>query len=168
MSQTLQQLAFYTDAAMIVFSAIMVVSLRNIFHCALFLALGLFGIAGIFVMLHAEFLAGVQVMIYVGAISVLVLFAIMLTRQLTGREIKQNNKQSPLAAFIALLFVVFVLKIATNAKFAVPSEKATDNATAMLGELLVTKYVLPFEVASVVLLMAMVGALLLAKEKEDD
>lgn len=168
MSDALQQLAFYTDAAMIVFAALMVVTLRNIFHCALFLALGFFGIAGIFVMLHAEFLAGVQVMIYVGAIAVLVLFAIMLTRQLTGREIKQTNKQSPAAAAIALLFVVFVLKIMVGADFAKPAAEAAKDSTAMLGQLLVTRYVLPFEVASVVLLMAMVGALLLAKEKEDE
>lgn len=168
MSAVLQQLAFYTDAAMILFAAVMVVTLRNIFHCALFLALAFFGIAGVFVMLHAEFLAGVQVMIYVGAIAVLVLFAIMLTRQLTGRTIRQTNRQSPFAAAVALLFVVIVVKIAVGARFAVTGGPVVKNTTAMLGQLLVTHYVLPFEVASVVLLMAMVGALLLAKEKEDE
>ncbi|NCO38289.1 MAG: NADH-quinone oxidoreductase subunit J [Armatimonadetes bacterium CG_4_10_14_3_um_filter_66_18] len=168
MSETLQQLAFYTDAAMIVFAALMVVTLRNIFHCALFLALGFFGIAGIFVMLHAEFLAGVQVMIYVGAIAVLVLFAIMLTRGVTGQDMKQTNKQSPVAGAIALLFVVFLLKLMAGARFATSTVAPVKDSTAFLGQLLVTRYVLPFEVASIVLLMAMVGALLLAKEKEDE
>jgi NADH-quinone oxidoreductase subunit J len=73
------QLIFYLFSFMIIISAIYVVTLKNIFHSALFLIIALFGVAGIYILLHAEFLAAVQILIYVGAVSVLIIFAIMLT-----------------------------------------------------------------------------------------
>ncbi len=88
---------FYLFAFMIVVSGILVVTLRDIFHCALMLVICMFSVAAIYVLLGADFIAAVQVLIYVGAVSVLLIFAIMLTARVSGIGIKQQNEQVPLA-----------------------------------------------------------------------
>jgi NADH:ubiquinone oxidoreductase subunit 6 (subunit J) len=105
----LSLILFYVLAAVIVVSAILVVTLRNVFHSALFLVLAFFTVAGIYLMLHAEFLAAVQVLIYVGAITILMLFAIMLTYQIQSKSIRQVNEQAIPAALIAAVFLVLAL-----------------------------------------------------------
>lgn len=90
-------------------SSILVVTLRNVFHSALFLVLAFFMVAGIYLMLHAEFLAVVQVLIYVGAITILMLFAIMLTYQIQSKSIRQVNEQVIPAALIAVLFLALAV-----------------------------------------------------------
>jgi NADH:ubiquinone oxidoreductase subunit 6 (subunit J) len=101
----LNLLLFYLLAAVIVISGIMVVTLRNVFHSALMLVLTFFTVAGIYLMLNAEFLAAVQVLIYVGAITILILFAIMLTYQIQSKSIRQTNEQVLPAALISLVFL---------------------------------------------------------------
>jgi NADH:ubiquinone oxidoreductase subunit 6 (subunit J) len=105
----LNLLLFYVLAAVIVISAILVVTLRNVFHSALFLVLAFFMVAGVYLMLHAEFLAAVQVLIYVGAVTILMLFAIMLTHQIQSHSIRQVNEQVIPAALISALFLVLAL-----------------------------------------------------------
>jgi NADH:ubiquinone oxidoreductase subunit 6 (subunit J) len=105
----LNLLLFYVLAAVIVISAILVVTLRNVFHSALFLVLAFFTVAGIYLMLHAEFLAVVQVLIYVGAITILMLFAIMLTYQIQSKAIRQVNEQVIPAALIAAVFLALAV-----------------------------------------------------------
>ena len=102
---------FWAVAAVTVISALMVVTLKNIFHCALFLILCLFSVAGIFVMLNAEFLAAAQVLIYVGAVAILMIFAIMLSENLASKKIKASNDNVILAFFLSLSFflIPFVL-----------------------------------------------------------
>ncbi|MCJ7578138.1 MAG: NADH-quinone oxidoreductase subunit J, partial [candidate division Zixibacteria bacterium] len=99
---------FYILAATIIGSAVMVVSLKNIFHSALFLVLCFFSVAGIYILLDAEFLAAVQILIYVGAITVLIIFAIMLTHKLYSAKIRQSNEQ-----VIPGLIIVGTLLVAT-------------------------------------------------------
>ena len=96
---------FYLLSLVIIISALMVVTLKNIFHCALFLILTLFMVAGVYILLSAEFLAAVQVLIYVGAVSVLIIFAIMLTSQLTSKKIIQTNEQATVAGLVAMGFL---------------------------------------------------------------
>jgi NADH:ubiquinone oxidoreductase subunit 6 (subunit J) len=105
----LNLLLFYVLAAVILVSAILVVTLRNVFHSALFLVLAFFTVAGVYVMLHAEFLAAVQVLIYVGAITILMLFAIMLTYQIQSNAIRQVNEQVIPAALIAAVFLALAV-----------------------------------------------------------
>lgn len=165
---------FYLLGFVIIASAIMVVSLKNIFHCALALIVCLFAVAGIYILLHAEFLAAAQVLIYVGAVSILMIFSIMLTSNLASRKIKQVNKNA-LSAFLAcFLFIlgVMYLLITTGreltdgqyywrfAKEALPVENVLT-----IGKLLMTQYMLPFEVVSVLLLAALIGAIALAREE---
>jgi NADH:ubiquinone oxidoreductase subunit 6 (subunit J) len=93
----------------------MVVTLRNVFHSALFLVLGFFTVAGIYLMLNAEFLAAVQVLIYVGAITILILFAIMLTYQIQSKSIRQTNEQVIPAALICAVFLSLAIFAMTRA-----------------------------------------------------
>lgn len=100
---------FYILAGLILAAALMVVSLRNVFHSALFLVLAFFLVAGVYLMLDAEFLAAVQVLIYVGAVTILILFAIMLTHKLQSGSTRQANEQVIPAAIISLLFLALAI-----------------------------------------------------------
>lgn len=155
---------FWILAIVTLVSGFLVVSLRNIFHCALFLILALFGVAGIFVLLHAEFLAAVQVLIYVGAVAVLMLFAIMLTSQLAVKRITQTNQHATVAVFVCLMFVLGAWILITNTRVwkIAPQELPADNIIT-LGKLLMTQFMLPFEVVSILLLAALIGAVVLAR-----
>ena len=153
-------LAFIT-----ILSALYVVTLRNIFHCAIFLVLALFGVAGIYILLEAEFLAAVQVLIYVGAVAILMIFAIMLTSHLTASRISQNNEQSGLAIITSVGFLAVSLGSIAFSIWRVSESPLPENNTLELGKLLMTDYVLPFEVVSIVLLAAMIGAIVLARRE---
>ncbi len=163
------QFAFYVLAVIVLGAAFMVVSLRNIVHCALFLALAFIGVAGLFILLNADFLASVQVLIYVGAITVLILFAIMLTHKTLGAPLRQANKLSPLGVLGAVgLFLVTVLTTADTRFLTRTAMQPADSTTAIAGALLGKgNYVVPFEVASLLLLAAMIGAIVIAREKDE-
>jgi NADH:ubiquinone oxidoreductase subunit 6 (subunit J) len=156
---------FYLISFVLILSALMVVTLRNIFHSALFLILTLFSVAGIYILLHAEFLAAVQVLIYVGAVAVLMIFAIMLTSQLASKRIVQSNEQVTVALLICFGFLgaAFLSIPSTVWRMADVSLPAKNIFT--LGKLLMTDYVLPFEVVSIVLLAALIGAVVLARRE---
>jgi NADH-quinone oxidoreductase subunit J len=154
---------FYILAAIIIGSAVMVVSMKNIFHSALFLVLCFFSVAGIYVLLSAEFLAAVQVLIYVGAITILMIFAIMLTARLYSAKIKQSNEQVvPGLLIVGALLVVTVITLSRTA-WKLSTETPDMQSTVSIGNLLLTTYVLPFEVVSVVLLTALIGAIIIAR-----
>lgn len=148
-----------------ILSALYVVTLRNIFHCAIFLILALFGVAGIYVLLGAEFLAAVQVLIYVGAISILMIFAIMLTAYHSSRRISQNNEQTAAAIFTCGGFLLVSLGSFAYSVWRVKNSPLPENNTMSIGKLLMTDYVLPFEVVSILLLAAMIGAIVLARRQ---
>jgi len=152
-------------AFIIILSALLVVSLKNIFHCALFLILALFGVAGIYILLHAEFLAAVQVLIYVGAISILIIFAIMLTSQLASEKIKQSNEQVWVALVVCLGFLLITLGSLLRSTWNVVEAPLPADNIRTLGKLIMTDFVLPFEVVSVVLLAALIGAVVLARRE---
>jgi len=155
---------FYILAGIILGSAVMVVSLKNIFHCALFLVLALFGVAGIYILLSAEFLAAVQVLIYVGAITILMIFAIMLTAKLYNARIKQSNEQVIPGIIIVAALLVATIFALTRTAWKLSDQAAAVQSTVGIGRLLMTEYVLPFEVVSVVLLTALIGAIVIARK----
>jgi len=156
-------LAFYILAVLILGSALMVVTLRNIFHCALFLVLCLFSIAGIYILLEAEFIAAVQVLIYVGAVTILMIFAVMLTHQLTGKTIRQVNDQPVPAFLIVLSLLILTLLALSKTAWEVTSSSGVSPSATELGRALMTIYVLPFEIVSVVLLVALIGAIVISR-----
>ncbi|MEW6051347.1 MAG: NADH-quinone oxidoreductase subunit J [Candidatus Zixiibacteriota bacterium] len=157
-------LMFWILGFVIVASSIMVVTLKNIFHCALALIVALSGVAGIYILLNAEFLAAVQVLIYVGAVATLMIFSVMLTSQLASKAIIQTNRNWLLALLASFMFVIvgFILVEGTHIwnKQAAP---LPDQNTLAIGKLLMTDFMLPFEIVSVLMLAAMIGAIVLAR-----
>ena len=136
------------------------VATRNVVHAALFLLLSLSAVAGLYLVLLAEFLALVQVLIYGGAVIIVVLFAIMLTRNSEYPRIS-DNRQWPLAAITSLaLAVIFGVAMWQSASSATDSNSPV---FADLGNSLFTRWAVPFEIASIVLLVALIGALIIAR-----
>lgn len=164
-------IVFWILSIVILVSGVMVVSLRNIFHCALFLILCLSGVAGIFILLNAEFLAAAQVLIYVGAVAILMVFGVMLTSNLGQRRIEMTNSKAGPAVLACMIFasgVLFLIKITTKAGSNVwqtATEPPPADNVMTIGKLLMTEYMLPFEVVSVILLATMIGAIVLARKE---
>ena len=158
---------FWLFSAAVVGGAIGCVTVRNVFHSALLLILSLTGVAGYFILVNAEFLAMVQVIIYIGGIMVLFLFGIMVSQNIIGTQLKQNTPHSPWAALMAgVLFIVmfFVGLFMTLTPSVSGLRDPLGSNTASIGWSLMATYVLPFEVASVLLLMAMLGASILVRK----
>lgn len=153
-------LAFFTLAG-----GLGVVVTRNVVHAALFLLVSLVAVAGLYLILFAEFLALVQVLIYGGAIIIVLLFAIMLTRSAEYPRIS-DNKQWPLAA-VAAAAVGVVLGVAFLDNN-IPETAPNSPAFADLANSLFTTWAIPFEVASLVLLVALIGAIIIARTGEDN
>ena len=148
----------------------MVVTTHNLVHGALWLVLTLFGVAATFVLLNAAFLAVVQVVVYIGAIAILMIFAIMLTRKVMKDSGPQTNANWVVAALLgAVLFVglAYLLGNSSAATMALPEMAANMDPVVQLGEVLVSPnaYVLPFELASVLLLAALIGSIAVAWKK---
>ncbi len=161
------QVVFLVVAATILGSALMVVTTRNLIHAALWLIVTLFGVAVLYALLNAGFLAVVQVVIYIGAIAILFIFAVMLTRKELRDRGAQLNPGWWLGAIVAALSFVGIVSIvrAWVGSSAVPSSMpAGFDALSALGNALVSPdgFVLPFEIASVLLLAALVGAVYVA------
>ena len=155
---------FFALAVFTVAAALLVVLGRNIVHSAVALIFSFCGVAGIYVLLDAEFLAAVQVLIYVGGITILLLFAIMLTTRIASRA-EVFNEQVWMSALVTV-GITAILVYASLAGIRVSGDApATPDTTSALGRLLLTTHVLPFEVASVLLLAAMVGAIILARRE---
>lgn len=158
----------YILVAIMLFSAVGVVTVKNIFHAALLLGLTLLSIAGLYLLLGSEFLAAVQLFVYIGGILTLIIFAIMFTKNLCDKSIRQANEQKGTAfcvsALILLTMVYAILKTPLPDHAGVL--KITD--TASIGHVLFLDYVLAFEILSVILLVALMGAIILAKKETQD
>lgn len=156
----LQLALFVIVAIFTIGGALGVVATRNVVHAALFLLLSLLGAAGVYLLLFAEFLALVQVLIYGGAITIVVLFAVMLTRSSEYPRIT-DNRQWPLA----ILTAAALSGVLGAAFWLAPNIAAQPQAPAFtdLAASLFTKWALPFEIASLVLLVALIGAIIIAR-----
>jgi NADH-quinone oxidoreductase subunit J len=164
---TAEQIIFLIVALYTLGSALMVVTTRNLVHAALWLVSTLFGVAVVYALLNASFIAVVQVVVYIGAIAILFIFAVMLTRKDMRDSGPQMNKNWWLGALVAVLAfagLVFLLSGWSGFTKTAAQLPAEFDAISLLGEALVSPeaYVLPFEVASVLLLAALVGAVYVA------
>ena len=170
------QIIFLVAAAMVLVAALRVVTTRNLIHAALWLIVALFGVAVLFVLLDAPFLAVAQVVVYIGAIAILMIFAIMLTRRMMQDAGSQVNRNWWIAALVSIVLLGVLLWIlsAWPGFAATPPELSADaDPLRELGRSLVSPqaYVLAFEVASVLLLAALVGSIMIAwgrKETRED
>lgn len=148
-------------AGLTVVSALLVVSMRNIFHAVLALVLSFIGVAGLYVTLSAGFLAAVQVLIYAGAIAVLTLFAVFLTRNAMTQGNPPGRLQASALVASALVFLALAYVFLNTAW---PSSAGRFYGPDQIASSLFTTYVFPFELASVLLLVAMIGAIVIARE----
>ena len=162
------EVLFWVFAVVMGVSAIRVVTARNVVHAALYLVATLFGAAIMFVLLYAEFVAWVQVLVYVGAIVVLMLFGLMLTRAPIGKG-SFDNDQRPLAALCALaLFVVSsVIMVDAFEGREIDFTRTEGTTSKQVGDAIFSEFVLPFEVVSVLLLAALVGAVVIARRDDE-
>jgi NADH-quinone oxidoreductase subunit J len=157
---------FWLFTAAVIGGGLGSVTMRNVFHAALMLILSLFGVAGYFILVNAEFLAMVQVIIYIGGIMVLFLFGIMVSQNIIGSELKQTSPEAPWAAIGAGVLFLFMMFVTLFMSFP-PSQPALplSNNVQGMGWSLMATYTLPFEAASVMLLMAMMGAIILVRKE---
>jgi len=155
--------AFWVLTVTAVGSALMVAAVRNLLHAVLFLVLSFVGVAGLYLTLSADFVAVVQVLIYAGAIAVLMLFAIMLTPR-AGRDNADGVFWAP-ALVLAGLLATAVSLIATRTEWAISDRGPFAETASTIGQALMDPFVLPFEVASVVLVAAMIGAIVIVREE---
>jgi NADH-quinone oxidoreductase subunit J len=187
-----EDVIFWVLAVGSVAAALGVVLLRDIFRAALLLVVVFLAVAGFFVMMNAEFLAVVQVLIYAGAVAVLIIFAIMLTREVQRGNLA-NRLTSPAAVLFPVLLLVALVFVAVdtdwkllsdqpqelqervemvqaNSIAGIPEEQRAEIGgpaeRSGIGELLISNFVLPFEIASVLLLAAIIGALVLVRERQ--
>jgi NADH:ubiquinone oxidoreductase subunit 6 (subunit J) len=164
---TLMQIIFIVFAAVTLLSGLFCVSTRNMFHAALYLVISLFGVAAMFAMLEASFLAAAQLIVYVGAVAILIIFAVMLTRGGAGSQParRQFNTQAGLAAVVTVVMLFILLRVVPFFNYSVQTGAVPVDILTQLGHALVGDFVLPFEVASVLLLAALVGAIYIARER---
>ncbi len=164
---TAEQIIFLLTGVLVLGSALMVVTVRNLLHAALWLVVSLFGVAVLYAIMQANFLAVVQVVVYIGAIAILFIFAVMLTR----REIMEKGRQTRNNWWIPALVGLLILAGLVSLIFSFPGVQRSAaelpaglNTVQALGAALVSPdaYVLPFEVASVLMLAALVGAVYVA------
>jgi NADH-quinone oxidoreductase subunit J len=161
---TLHEWIFSALAVVGTVGALRLVTAKNVVHAALFLVVSLAMVAGVYLLLGAEFVAWVQVLIYVGAIVVLLLFGLMLTRAPIGRE-ALDNQQRGISAIVAAA-VLAGLAILVWDTFRGAEINLATSETAAVGSNLFESYVLPFEVVSFLLLAALIGAIVLARKEE--
>jgi NADH-quinone oxidoreductase subunit J len=158
-----QNIAFGLVAVAMVIGAIRVVTTKNVVHAALWLVLVLSGVAADYILLAAEFIAVVQVLVYIGAIIVLFLFGIMLTRAPLGNQDDLDNDQRWAALVVGLLLFGVLAAVLAKQFGRVHVDTNSVQRTSDVANSIFTTYVVPFEVVSVVLLAALVGAVVIAR-----
>lgn len=168
---TPMQIFFILIAAVTLGAGLMAVTVRNLVHAALWLILALFGVAAVYALLQAGFLAVVQVVIYIGAIAILLIFAIMLTRNIAGDERSGANEHWPWALVIALTIAAglfYLIGSWGGAAAQAPELSPRFDGVVALGVALAAPdgFVLAFELASVLLLAALIGALVVAWDRK--
>jgi NADH:ubiquinone oxidoreductase subunit 6 (subunit J) len=161
-----EQITFAGLAVVLVGSALAVVLSKNLFHAVLWLALALTGTAGVFLLLDAEFLAAVQLLLYAGGIITIVVFAIVVTERLVGERLTQTNMRIGGGALVSVVFLGFVLVVL--GKHALPQSRPDmpGDLTRLIGESVLTRYVLPFELLAVLMLAGMLGAIYFARPED--
>jgi NADH-quinone oxidoreductase subunit J len=169
MNELTYNVAFFIFAAITVAAAIGVVTKSNLVHSALLLALCFIGVSGLYVLLQADFLAAVQILIYNGAIAIVFVLGTMLTRRSArhGTNDTEVNIPSRLVSMVSGLFVIITLGVIATTPWQYSSGEPVQDTPSLLAQLILTDYMVVMEVAAVLLLAAMIGAIVLAKGVEE-
>lgn len=163
MNELMYNIAFYILAGITIASAMGVVMKPNLVHSSLLLALCFIGVAGLYVLLEADFLAAVQILIYSGAVAVLIVLGIMLTQRSSMDETNQNSGWRKSSAIVCGFFVVVILVVIGITPWQYSVALPVQDTPGVIAQLLLTDYMVAFEAAAVLLLAAMIGAIALAK-----
>ncbi|MBI5325504.1 MAG: NADH-quinone oxidoreductase subunit J [Ignavibacteriae bacterium] len=161
---------FYFFAVLIVASAMVVVFSKNIMYSAFSLLFTFFGVAAIYVLLNADFLALTQIMIYIGGILVLIIFGVMLTTRITGVDIKSGligKMQLGITGIAVAILTITLGVMYSNVKWFIRDAEPLKDTISPIGRMLLTDYLLAFEAASVLLLIAIIGAAMIARRKKN-
>ena len=160
------KIGLYVLMAVTALAAVSAVALPNLFHAALALAVALIGVAGIFFALQADFLAVVQILIYVGAVMTLVVFAIMMTEKITDKGTSQSNKLSIPSLAVAVILIMPLIGLLNRTPWLTRAGNNVHVTVLDLGKALMGNYVFPFEIISVVLISVLIGAVIVARKDE--
>ncbi len=163
---TAEAIAFWCLAAVLVGSALAVVLSTNLFHAVLWLALALTGTAGVFLLLNAEFLAAVQLLLYAGGIVTIVVFAIVVTERLVGERITQTNRRIAGGAVVAAALLGLLVNAIWQQPLALTKPPMEGDVTRMIGERVLTQFVLPFELLAMLMLAALLSAIYFARPED--
>ncbi|MCJ7552786.1 MAG: NADH-quinone oxidoreductase subunit J [Ignavibacteriaceae bacterium] len=159
----LYDIIFYLFAAITLISAFLVVTNRNIVHSAFYLLFTFLGVASLYVMLGADFVAIVQLIVYVGGILILFLFGVMLTNKITNVEIKTGTINIFSSILGVGLFSGALLAAMLNSNWKIEESKIPEQTTGLIGHLLMNEYILIFELLGIILLIALIGAASIAR-----
>lgn len=163
---TLEIVAFWCLAVLLVGAGLAVVLTKNLFHSVLFLALALISTAGVFVLLNAEFIAGVQILLYVGGVMTVVVFAIVVTERLVGTRLAHTSRHVVAGGAVAAAILGLLVRAVLRAQLDVPKPALTGNLTRQIGMSLLTRFALPFELLAVLLLVGLLAASYFARPEE--
>ena len=163
---TISDVAFWVLSVLLVGSALAVVLSKNLFHAVLWLALALTGTAGIFLLLNAEFLAAVQLLLYAGGIITVVVFAIVVTERLIGERLSQTNRGVFSGAVVAVALLVVIVNTLMQRELPSTPLPQLSDMTRLMGEQVLTTFVLPFELLALLMLVAMLGAIYFARPED--
>jgi len=163
---TLEVVTFWALAILLVGSALAVVLTKNLFHSVLWLALALTGTAGVFLMLDAEFLAGVQILLYAGGVVTVVVFAIVVTERLVGTRLSHTSRSLWTGGAVAAAFLGLMLDALWRAPLSPIKIPMESDPTRLIGMDLMTRFLLPFELLAVLLLVSLLAASYLARPEE--
>jgi NADH-quinone oxidoreductase subunit J len=162
-----EMIAFILLSATAILGGILMLNLKKVIHMILAVVLTFVSLAGLYIMLSAEFVAVVQILIYSGAISIILIFGIMLTKHNDRQEKVKNRWQAFAVGIGTIIFFIIVYRAIRHLYFG-EAETLHEGNVEQIGTELFSKYVIPFELVSVVLLVSLVGAIILAKNKEAD
>jgi len=162
----LAEIIFYIFVAITLISAGIVVLSPNLTHSVFALLFTFFGVAGLYVFLSADFLAGVQLLIYAGGVLVLLLFGVMLTNRVSHLRLSQGTLNRVLGGLVSLGILAIVSYVIFTANWHLIQKPPAEETVNSIGTALMTQWLLPFEVASLLLLAALVGAAMLARREE--
>jgi len=154
---------FYMLAAFLIYFSLKVVTTKNLFHSVMSAFVVLMSTAGLFFLMNAKFLGMVQVLIYAGAVTILVIFVVMLTTAGSEYKIAWEKRPSPVSFIFVLVFGGLLAFVILSIEWPIADRDSLTNVTEILAIRLFTEYILAFEVASIVLLAALVGAIVLAR-----
>jgi NADH-quinone oxidoreductase subunit J len=163
---TLEVIAFWVFAVLLVGAGLAVVIGKNLFHSVLWLALALISTAGIFLTLNAEFLAAVQILLYAGGVITVVVFAIVVTERLVGERLSQTSRNIAAGGVVAAGVLLLLVRAIWRSEMAIPRPELAGDLTRQLGTSLLTRFVLPFELLAVLLLVGLLAASYFARPED--